>query len=424
MRRPTGGDPNRKALFLHNGIVITDDFMEAVRNDEEWNLTSPHTGETVRTTGARDLWIRILTARIETGEPYMLFIDSVNNAMPEFQKQHGLTVKMSNLCTEITLATGIDQHGKDRTSVCCLSSVNLEKFDTWSKEEGFVEDLMRYLDNILQDFIDRAPDAMARARYSALRERSVGLGAMGFHSFLQSKNLPFESAMARSWNKRMFKHLRDGADAASRLLAEERGPCPDAAEALVKERFANKMAIAPNASSSIVCGNTSPGIEPYPSNSYTHKTLDGSFNVRNRHLETLLEEKGKNEEGTWTSITVNDGSVQHLDFLTDEEKAVFKTAFEMDQRWIIEHAADRTPFICQAQSVNLFLPADIHKKELHELHFTAWEKGLKSLYYCRSKSIQRAEIISFEHAKEKQARENTTASGAAQDEEECFSCQG
>lgn len=421
IRRATGGDPNRKALFLHNGVVISDAFMEAVDSDGQWDLISPYDGEVVKTISARSLWIRILTARIETGEPYMLFIDTVNRAIPEYHKKQGLNVKMSNLCSEITLPTGIDQHGKMRTAVCCLSSVNLETYDEWKDHPQFVEDLMRYLDNILQEFIDTAPEDMKNARYAALRERSVGLGAMGFHSFLQKKNIPFESAMAKAWNKKIFKHLREQANAASILLAEERGPCPDAAEALVKERFSNKMAIAPNASSSIYCGNASPGIEPFPSNSYTHKTLDGSFNVRNKYLKELLASKGEDNDDVWTSITVNDGSVAHLDFLTDEEKAVFKTAFEMDQAWIVEHAADRAPFVCQAQSVNLFLPADVHKKELHDLHFNAWKKGVKSLYYCRSKSIQRAEIVSFTHAAEKKTRD---AAAEGEKYEECFSCQG
>lgn len=417
IRRPTGGDSNRKALFLHNAISITDDFMEAVEKDEQWDLISPMTGEIVRSVSARDLWIRILTCRIETGEPYLLFTDTVNRAIPEYHKAQNLTVKMSNLCSEITLPTGIDQHGKERTAVCCLSSVNLENYDQWKDDDLFIEDLMRFLDNVLQEFIDRAPDSMKNARYAALRERSVGLGAMGFHSWLQKNNLPFESAMAKSWNNRMFKHLRDKADEASQKLADERGPCPDAAEALVKERFSNKLAIAPNASSSIYCGNASPGIEPFAANSFTQKTLDGSFNVRNKYLKELLEEKGFNDDDTWSSITTNEGSVQHLECLTDEEKDVFKTAFEIDQRWIIEHAGDRAPYICQAQSTNLFLPADIHKRDLHMLHFTAWQKGLKSLYYCRSKSIARAEVVSFPKGGQ------TTAKTEQPKYEECIACQ-
>ncbi len=422
VRRPTGGDPHRRSQFLHNAVVITDDFMDAVEKDEDWGLKSPKTGETLRTIPARDLWIRILTARIETGEPYLLFIDNVNNRIPEFHKEQGLKVKMSNLCSEITLPTGIDQHGKERTAVCCLSSVNLEKFEEWEKCETFLDDMFRYLDNIIQDFIDHAPDDMARARYAALRERSVGLGAMGFHSFLQSKNIPFESVMAKVWNKRMFKHIRTGADAASRILAEERGPCPDAAESLVKERFANKLAIAPNASSSIICGNASPGIEPYAANSFTQKTLDGSFNVRNKHLKKVLEKYGKDTPETWSLITTQGGSVQELDFLSEHEKDVFKTAFEIDQRWVVEHAADRTPYICQAQSINLFLPADVHKKTLHELHFSAWKKGVKSLYYCRSKSIQRADVVSFPSNEQKAA--DAIAQQADEPEyEECLACQ-
>lgn len=398
IRRPTGGDPLRKALFLHNAVIVDDAFMHAVEKDELYELKSPKTGLPVKQVKARDIWIRILTCRVETGEPYIMFSDTVNRAIPEHHKKQGLTVKMSNLCCEIVLPTGIDQYGKDRTAVCCLSSVNLECFEEWSQEPHFIEDLMRYLDNILQDFIDRAPPEFEAARYSALRERSVGLGAMGFHSFLQMKGIPFESVMAKVWNKKMFKHIKDGADKASVLLAEERGPCPDAAEVLVKERFSNKIAIAPNASSSIYCGNASPGIEPYPSNSYNHKTLGGTFNVRNKHLRKILQAYGKDDEDTWTNITANGGSVMGLDFLTDAEKDVFKTAFELDQRWIIEHAADRTPYICQSQSVNVFLPADVHKRDLHMVHYMAWKKGVKTLYYCRSKSLQRAEVISQPNA--------------------------
>ncbi|WP_420416927.1 ribonucleoside-diphosphate reductase subunit alpha [Pacificispira sp.] len=391
IRRPTGGDPNRKALNLHHGIVITDDFMRAVENDEEWKLVSPKDKATIRKVRARDLWIRILTARIETGEPYILYGDHVNRAIPEHQKLAGLTVKTSNLCSEITLPTGVDHHGEQRTAVCCLSSLNLEKYLDWEQEDAFVPDVMRFLDNVLQDFIDNAPDDFSRAKYAAMRERSVGLGTMGYHSFLQAMMIPMEGVMAKVWNTRMFKHIRAQADKASRELAAERGACPDAAEFGIQERFSNKLAIAPTASISIICGGTSPGIEPIAANSYTHKTLSGSFTVRNRHLKALLAEKGKDDDDTWSSISVNEGSVQHLDFLTDDEKDVFKTAFEIDQRWLIDHAGDRAPFICQAQSLNVFLPANVHKRELHQIHFRAWKKGVKSLYYCRSKSIQRAE---------------------------------
>ena len=391
MRKPSGGDPNRKALNLHHGVVISDAFMRAVEKDEEWALTSAKDGSVIERISARALWIRILTARIETGEPYLLFSDHVNRAIPEHHKLAGLNVKMSNLCSEITLPTGKDHHGQERTAVCCLSSVNLESFEEWEDHPTFIEDCCRFLDNVLTDFIAKAPDSMMRAKYAAMRERSIGLGVMGFHSFLQSKMIPLESVMAKVWNKRMFKHIKAGADAASVKLAHERGPCPDAKEYGIMERFSNKIAIAPTASISIITGGASPGIEPNTANAYTHKTLSGSHFVRNKNLELVLEAKGKNTEEVWTNIVTNEGSVQHLDFLSQDEKDVFKTAFELDQRWLIEHAADRTPYICQAQSLNVFLPADVHKRDLHQIHWMAWKKGVKSLYYCRSKSIQRAE---------------------------------
>ncbi|MBO1079429.1 ribonucleoside-diphosphate reductase subunit alpha [Roseomonas haemaphysalidis] len=394
LRRPTGGDPNRKALNLHHGVLIPDAFMRAVEADEEWALCSPKDGAIVRKISARGLWIRILMARIETGEPYIINSDHANNARPEHQKLAGLEIKTSNLCAEIMLPTGRDQHGQDRTAVCCLSSLNLETWMEWKDDPHFIPDVMRFLDNVLQNFIDTAPDSMARARYSAMRERSVGLGVMGFHSFLQAQNVPFESVIAKVWNTRMFKHIRAQADIASRVLAEERGPCPDAAEYGFMERFSNKMAIAPTASISIICGGASPGIEPIAANVYNHKTLSGSFIVRNPSLKKVLAAHGRDDEDTWTSITVSKGSVQHLDFLTQQEKDVFKTAFELDQRWVVEHAADRTPYICQSQSVNVFLPADVHKRDLHQIHYQAWKKGVKSLYYCRSLSIQRADTIS------------------------------
>ena len=394
MRRPTGGDPNRKALNLHHGLLISDAFMRAVEADEDWALVSPKDGTLVKKVSARSIWIRILTARIETGEPYIIYSDHVNRNRPEHHKLAGLEVKTSNLCSEITLPTGTDQHGMERTAVCCLSSLNLETWFDWHKEPRFIPDIMRFLDNVLQNFIDTAPDSMARAKYSAMRERSVGLGVMGFHSFLQSLNVPFESVVAKSWNKRMFRHIREQADAASRLLAEERGPCPDAAEYGFMERFSNKIAIAPTASISIICGGASPGIEPIAANVYNHKTLSGSYIVRNPYLKKVLAKHGRDDDETWTSITVRKGGVQHLDFLDEHEKATFKTAFELDQRWVIEHAADRTPFICQSQSVNLFLPANVHKRDLHQIHMMAWRMGVKSLYYCRSLSIQRADAIS------------------------------
>ncbi|GIL40054.1 ribonucleoside-diphosphate reductase [Rhodospirillales bacterium TMPK1] len=423
LRRPTGGDPNRKALNLHHGIAIPDAFMRAVENDEEWALTSPKDGAVIRKINARSLWIRILTARIETGEPYLLFTDTVNRHIPEHHKLAGLTVKMSNLCSEITLPTGLDPYGKERTAVCCLSSLNLEYFTEWQEHPTFVEDCLRFLDNVMDDFIRKAPDSMSRAKYSAMRERSVGLGVMGFHSFLQKLSVPIESVMAKVWNRKMFQHVKLQADAASVKLAHERGACPDAAEYGIMERFSNKLAIAPTASISIITGGTSPGIEPIPTNAYTHKTLSGSFGVRNLQLEALLEERGRNTDETWNSILLNEGSVQHLDCLNEHEKMVFKTAFEIDQRWLIELAADRTPFVCQSQSLNVFIPADVHKRDLHQIHFQAWKKGVKSLYYCRSKSIQRAEMSSIDMAKKTVPAQVEPRLAMETKYEECLSCQ-
>ena len=393
MRRPTGGDPNRKSLNLHHGVLISDAFMRAVETDDQWALKSPKDGIVQSTVSARNLWIRLLTARVETGEPYIIFIDTVNRLIPQHHKLAGLNIKTSNLCSEITLPTGIDKDGKNRTAVCCLSSLNLEKYDEWKNDENFINDVMRFLDNVLTDFIEKAPDSFKDAKYSALRERSVGLGVMGLHSYFQKNMIPLESVMSKVWNNKIFKNIKEKADVASRILAEEKGPCPDAAEYGFNERFSNKTAIAPTASISIICGGASPGVEPIAANSYTHKTLSGSYNVRNRYLEKILKKYDKNNEEIWSSITTNQGSVSHLDFLTDLEKDVFKTAFELDQKQVVELGADRTPYISQAQSINIFLPADVHKKELHQIHFQAWKKGLKSLYYCRSKSIQRAENV-------------------------------
>jgi len=393
MRRPTGGDPNRKSLNLHHGVLVSDAFMRAVETDDQWTLKSPKNGIVQSTVSARNLWIRLLTARVETGEPYIIFIDTVNRLIPQHHKLAGLNVKTSNLCSEITLPTGIDKDGKDRTAVCCLSSLNLEKYDEWKDNKNFINDVMRFLDNVLNDFIEKAPDSFKDAKYSAIRERSVGLGVMGLHSYFQKKMIPLESIMSKVWNNKIFKNIQERVDEASKILAKEKGPCPDAAEYGFNERFSNKTAIAPTASISIICGGASPGVEPIAANSYTHKTLSGSYNVRNRYLEKILKKYDKNNEEIWSSITTNQGSVSHLDFLTDLEKDVFKTAFELDQKWVVELGADRTPYISQAQSINIFLPADVHKKELHQIHFQAWKKGLKSLYYCRSKSIQRAENV-------------------------------
>lgn len=427
IRRPTGGDPNRKALNLHHGVLVPDAFMHAVANDEEWALRSPKDKAIISRVKARDLWIRLLTARIETGEPYIVYIDHVNDRIPEHHKMAGLNVKMSNLCSEITLPTGRDHLGNDRTAVCCLSSLNLETFEEWQDHPTFVEDIMRFLDNVLTDFINKAPDSMKRAKYAAMRERSVGLGVMGFHSFLQSKMIPMEGVMAKVWNRKMFQHIKRQADDASVKLAHERGACPDAADYGVMERFSNKMAIAPTASISIICGGASPGIEPVAANAYTHKTLSGSFAVKSPYLEKLLQKKGMDNEDVWSSIYTNEGSVQHLDFLSADEKDVFKTAFEIDQRWLVEHAGDRTPFICQAQSLNVFLPANVHKSDLHQIHWDAWAKGVKSLYYCRSKSIQRAESAASWHrtktANDAHAPQQLELGEEPKKYEECLACQ-
>ncbi len=426
MRRPTGGDVNRRSLNLHHGVLVTDDFMRAVETDGQWALRSPKDGTVQSTIPARNLWIRLLTARVETGEPYIVFIDTVNRQIPQHHKLAGLKVKTSNLCSEITLPTGIDNSGKERTAVCCLSSLNIEKYDEWKDDTMFIEDVMRFLDNVMSDFINRAPDSFSNAKYSAMRERSVGLGVMGLHSFFQQKNIPFGSVMSKVWNQKIFKHIQEKADQASVKLADERGSCPDAEEFGIKERFSNKTAIAPTASISVICGGASPGIEPIAANSYTHKTLSGSFNVRNKYLAKILEKHGKNNDEIWSSITTNQGSVSHLDFLTDIEKDTFKTAFEIDQRWIVELGADRTPNISQAQSINVFVPADIHKKDLHQIHFQAWKKGLKSLYYCRSKSIQRAENVNTGSSTDvtknvyKASKESTNEENKY---EECLSCQ-
>jgi ribonucleoside-diphosphate reductase alpha chain len=426
IRKPSG-DFNRKSLNLHHGVCVTDEFMHAVRDDRPFTLRSPRDGSAMRRISARQLWQKILETRLQTGEPYLLFSDTANRQLAAHQKELGLTVRQSNLCSEILLPTGVDHLGRARTAVCCLSSVNFETWEEWSVDSRFIEDVLRMLDNVLQDFIDHAPDSMSAAKYSAMRERSVGLGAMGFHSWLQNHGIPFESALARAANLRMFKHLRHAADEASRVLAEERGACPDAAERGVMERFSHKLAIAPTASISVICGGTSACIEPIPANIYTHKTLSGSFSVRNPALARLLSQKGLNTEDTWQSILAHEGSVQHLEDLSDDEKSVFRTAFEIDQRWVVELGADRAPLICQGQSLNLYLRSDIHKWDLLMLHWTAWERGVKSLYYCRSKSVQRAGFAGVE-------ADNTRAWPArplkdgldAEDEnkyDECLACQ-
>jgi len=421
IRKPSG-DFNRKALNLHHGVLLSDAFMEAVRAGETWELKSPKDGSVRATVDARSLFQKLVETRLATGEPYIVFSDTVNRMMPRHHRELGLKVSTSNLCSEITLPTGRDHLGNDRTAVCCLSSLNLEKWDEWQGDKLFIEDVMRFLDNVLQDYIDRAPEEMARAKYSAMRERSVGMGVMGFHSFLQMKGIGFETAVAKAWNLRMFQHINAKANEASMMLAKERGPCPDAEDVGVMERFSCKMAIAPTASISIICGGTSACIEPIPANIYTHKTLSGSYSIKNPYLEALLAAKSKDSTNVWNSILEKGGSVQHLDFLTPEEKAVFKTSFEIDQRWLLEFAADRSPFIDQAQSLNLFIPADVDKWDLAMLHFQAWEKGIKSLYYLRSKSVQRAGFAGGVEA------DNTPdlakyEIGEKTDYEECLACQ-
>lgn len=422
VRKPSG-DFNRKALNLHHGVLITDEFMEAVRDGAEFNLRSPKDQSVRGTVDARGLFQKLVETRLATGEPYIIFIDQVNRMMPKHHRDLGLKVTTSNLCSEITLPTGRDHLGNDRTAVCCLSSLNLETWDEWNGDKRFIEDVMRMLDNVLQDYIDRAPPEMARAKYSASRERSVGLGVMGFHSFLQARGLPFEGAMAKSSNLRVFKHIRAQVDAASMLLANERGPCPDAADQGVMERFSCKMAIAPTASISIICGGTSACIEPIPANIYTHKTLSGSFSIRNPHLEALLVDKAKNSDAVWNSILEKGGSVQHLDFLTQDEKDCYKTSFEIDQRWLLELAADRTPYIDQAASLNLFIPADVEKWDLLMLHYRAWELGIKSLYYLRSKSVQRAGFAGGVEADNTPEAAKFELSAESTDYDECLACQ-
>ncbi len=421
IRKPSG-DFNRKALNLHHGVLLTDDFMEAVRDGREFELKSPKDGAVRGKVDARSLFQKLVEVRLATGEPYIVFSDTVNRMMPKHHRDLGLKVSTSNLCSEITLPTGRDHLGNDRTAVCCLSSLNLETWDEWHEDRRFIEDVLRFLDNVLQDFIERAPDEMARAKYSAARERSVGMGVMGYHSFLQKKGIAFESAMAKAWNLKMFRHVASRADEASLLLAQERGPCPDAADMGVMQRFSCKMAIAPTASISIICGGTSACIEPIPANIYTHKTLSGSFVVKNPYLEKLLQAKSKDSTNVWNSILERGGSVKHLDFLSPEEKAVYKTSFEIDQRWLLEFAADRTPYIDQAQSLNLYIPADVDKWDLLMLHYQAWEKGIKSLYYLRSKSVQRAGFAGGVEA------DNTAAAPVIElssqtDYEECLACQ-
>jgi ribonucleoside-diphosphate reductase alpha chain len=425
MRKPTG-DPNMRALNLHHGINITDDFMHIIEKcmidpsaDDTWELKDPHDGKVREKISARELWQRILELRMQTGEPYIHYIDTSNKAMPEFQKKLGLSIKQSNLCSEIILPTN-----KERTAVCCLSSVNLEYYDEWKNNKLFLRDIAEMLDNVLQYFIDNAPNTVSRAKYSAASERSIGVGALGFHAYLQRNGVPFESALAVSKNKQMFKNIREGLDRANIELGKERGEAPDAVG--TGKRFSHMLAIAPNASSSIIMGNTSPSIEPYRANAYRQDTLSGAFLNKNKWLDIIIKEKCDADSKLdyneiWSSIIANDGSVQHLEFLSDWERDVFKTSMEIDQRWIVQHAADRQPYIDQAQSVNLFFRPDSNIKYIHAVHFMAWKQGLKTLYYCRSEKISKADKVSRKI--ERQVIEEIDIKALAEGTE-CLACEG
>jgi len=398
MRKPTG-DPNMRALNLHHGINIPDSFMEIIERcmkdptaNDDWELKDPHDGTVREVVSAKLLWQQIIDLRMHTGEPYLHFIDTSNRLMPDFQKKLGLSIKQSNLCSEIILPTD-----KDRTAVCCLSSVNLEYYDDWKDDGLFLRDIAEMLDNVLQHFIDNAPDSISRAKYSASRERSIGIGALGFHAYLQKNDIPFESVLAKSANNKIFKHIRSNLDVANKQLGTERGEAPDAAGTGL--RFSHLMAIAPNASSSIIMGNTSPSIEPYRANAYRQDTLSGAHLNKNKYLDKIIQdEAAKHKEGwaddVWSSIIANDGSVQHLDWLSDWHKDVFKTSMEIDQRWIIEHAADRQVNIDQAQSLNVFFRPDANIKYIHAVHFLAWKLGLPTMYYCRSEKLAKADKVS------------------------------
>jgi ribonucleoside-diphosphate reductase alpha chain len=404
---PTGGDINRKCFNLFNAVNITDDFMESVINDTEWNLTDPNTGIVRDTVKARRLWQRILEARFRTGSPYLNFIDTARRGLPEAQRKLGLSINGSNLCNEIHLATS-----EERTAVCCLSSVNLEKYDEW-RTSGMVGDLVRFLDNVLQYFIDHAPEELGKAVYSAYRERSIGLGAMGFHGYLQSKSIAWESWQAASENYQMFKDIKEQASDATYQLATELGECPDGNGTGVRNM--HLLAVAPNANSSILCG-CSASIEPRISNCYVHRTRAGSHTVRNPYLEELLIASGQNTKKVWQSIMEAEGSVQHLEFLSDAEKDTFKTAFELDQNWVVEHSAKRQEFICQGQSVNVFFPSGTDKAIVNQVHLKAWKEGLKGLYYLRTTAGVTAEKVG--------TKVDRNALKDFEDDEVCVSCQG
>lgn len=429
MRKPTG-DQNLKALNLHHGVNLSDAFMQKIEAvmrdadaDDSWPLINPANGETVETIRARDLWQRILEMRMQTGEPYLIFTDAANRALPSWLREKGLAIHGSNLCTEIFLPTS-----KDRTAVCCLSSVNLEHYDEWSQEPHFIPDAMAFLDNVLQYFIDHAPDTIARAKRSAERERSVGLGAMGFHAYLQKKGIPLESALAKSVNMRIFRHIREECARADALLCESRGPCPDAAEAGVARRFSHWNAVAPNASSSLIMGGTSPSIEPYRANIYRQDTISGAYILKNRFLKAKLAELGLDNDDVWADLIAHDGSVQHRDDIPENVKSVFKTAFEIDQRWLVELAADRQAYIDQGQSLNLFFRPDVSIAYLHACHFMVWKRGLKSLYYNRSDKLRKADKVGVVAERNRldvpDAAEPALDMRAVADDSTCLACEG
>jgi ribonucleoside-diphosphate reductase alpha chain len=421
MRKPTG-DQNMRCLNMHHGINITDDFMQIIERsmldkdaDDSWNLVDPHSKEVRETVSARELWQRILEMRMQTGEPYLHFIDESNRRLPAWLKDRGLKIHQSNLCSEIILPTN-----EERTAVCCLSSLNLEYYDEWKNDKGFLADIAEMLDNVLQYFIDNAPDVIKRAKFSAARERSIGIGALGWHALLQKRNLAWESALAVSLNKQIFSHVRKQLDVANKTLGAARGEAPDAVG--TGNRFSHMLAIAPNASTSIIMGNTSPSIEPYRANAYRQDTLSGSHLNKNKYLDVILKEKaGDKYDEAWSSIIANDGSVQHLDYLDAWTKDVFKTAMEIDQRWVIQHAADRQEYIDQAQSLNVFFRPDSHIKYIHAVHFQAWKQGLKTMYYCRSDKIAKADKVSKRIEREVIKEIDLTALAEGN---ECLACEG
>jgi ribonucleoside-diphosphate reductase alpha chain len=425
MRKPTG-DQNMRCLNLHHGINIPDAFMQLIEKsmldpnfDDSWNLVDPHSNEIRESVSAKELWQRILEMRMTTGEPYLHFIDESNRKLPQWLKDKGLKVHQSNLCSEIILPTN-----EKRTAVCCLSSLNLEYYDEWRNDPNFLSDIAEMLDNVLQYFIDHAPSSIKRAKYSAMRERSIGIGALGWHAYLQKNNLPWESSIAVGKNKQIFAHVRGQLDEANKKLGLERGEALDAVG--TGNRFSHLMAIAPNASSSILMGNTSPSIEPYRANAYRQDTLSGSHLNKNRYLDIIIKEKCDADSKMdyneiWSSIIANDGSVQHLDIIDDWTKDVFKTSMEIDQRWVVQHAADRQEYIDQAQSLNVFFRPDSHIKYIHAVHFQAWKQGLKTMYYCRSDKIAKADKVSKRI--ERDVIKEIDLSALAQGNE-CLACEG